>query len=130
MEARHLWAGLQLLDRQLLDRDGDMAGKVDDVELASDPDTGSLYVSAVLSGPGALAGRFGWRRLSPWLRYVHRRVTPLDTDPTRVPLRYVADIGDHVTLSLERSQVGSESTERWVRDHLIGHIPGASHAPE
>ncbi|MCU1374569.1 MAG: hypothetical protein JWO68_1855, partial [Actinomycetia bacterium] len=31
--ARRLWATLSLLDRQMLDRDGHMAGNVDDVEL-------------------------------------------------------------------------------------------------
>jgi hypothetical protein len=33
MAGRALEAGLQLLDRQLIDKDGRLAGKVDDLEL-------------------------------------------------------------------------------------------------
>ena len=100
MEARRFWAGLQLLDRQLLDRDGHMAGNVDDIELERDPDTGTLRISAILSGPGALAGRFGWHRLSPWLRRVHREVTPLGGDPTRVnPLAPAELVIDHSVIA-------------------------------
>jgi sporulation protein YlmC with PRC-barrel domain len=54
---------LHLLDRQLLDREGRMLGKVDDVEL-SDTGTGTaagLIITGVLTGPAALARRLGGR---------------------------------------------------------------------
>ena len=130
MEARELWAGLQLLDRQILDRDGYMAGNVDDLEIERTPDTGELHVTAVLSGPGALAGRFGWRRLSSWLWHIHQHERPAGHEPRRIPLRHVADIGDHVTVSLGREEMGSALTEHWVREHVIAHIPGSRHAAE
>ena len=57
-------AALQLLDRQLIDSDGAAAGKVDDLELTELED-GSLVVTAVLSGPGALAPRLGRRAPHP-----------------------------------------------------------------
>ena len=41
----------------------------------------------------------------------------------------VADIGNHVTVSLEHDELGSMHVERWVREHVIGHIPGSRHAP-
>lgn len=62
---------LHLLDRQVLDRNGEMLGKVDDIELLPTPE--GLTVTAVLTGPAAwwhrLGGRIGrtltdrWRRL-------------------------------------------------------------------
>jgi hypothetical protein len=71
---RRLDAALQLLDHQLIDRDGALVGKIDDLELARS-ETGHLVVTAILSGPGALGPRLPgvlgrsvlaiWRRLHP-----------------------------------------------------------------
>jgi hypothetical protein len=130
MPGRHLWAGLRLLDRQLVDRRGRLAGKVDDVELERSAATGLVFVVALVSGPGGLSGRLGRTRLSRWLRRAYPCVASTDGDPTVIPLRYIADIGNHITISLDHEQVGTASTERWVRDHIIGHIPGSGHAAE
>jgi sporulation protein YlmC with PRC-barrel domain len=127
-EAKRYWAALQLLDRQLIDRDGKMCGNVDDVELELHED-GTVHVSALLSGPGVLAPRIGLRRLGDWLRRAHAIVEGDGDDPARIALARVADIGDHVTVSLHREDLGTFHGERWVRDHLIGRIPGSRHAP-
>ena len=65
-------AVLHLLDRQVVDRDGLMVCKVDDVELTLTPD-GRWEVTGLLAGPPAIVPRFGgrlgegleerWRRL-------------------------------------------------------------------
>jgi hypothetical protein len=125
--ARRVWAGLQLLDRQLVDRDGRMAGCVDDLELTAGDEEGRLYVTAILSGPGAWT-----QRLGGWRRRVHAAVSPdgLDEDPTRIPFNVVSGIGNHVSLGAGLETVGSALTERWVRDHVVAHIPGSGHAPE
>jgi sporulation protein YlmC with PRC-barrel domain len=124
--ARVLHAALQLLDRQLVDREGLQCGKVDDLELSEPDEQGHVYVHAILSGPGALLGRTGHDRLGSWLRRAARQVIPIDRDdPVAIPMRYVADIGDHIALSLQASETASSGTERWVRDHVIGHIPGS-----
>lgn len=128
METRALWAALHLLDRQLIDRDGRMCGNVDDVELELDED-GRAYVSALLSGPGTLAPRLGMRRYGDWIRRAHALVDGDGEDPARIPLARVADINNHVTISLEHDEVGSVDGDRWVRDHVIGRIPGSRHAP-
>lgn len=129
-EGRRLWAGLQLLDRQLVDRNGRMAGCVDDLELARREEDGHLYVSAILSGPGALAQRLGRNRFGGWLRRVHALVSPAEGDPVRIAFKRVSDIGDHITVAAEREELGSASADRWVRDHVVAHIPGSGHAPE
>jgi len=51
-------AALNLLDRQIVDKDGRMAGTVDDLGLTEDP-KGPPYVTAILAGPGALARQVG-----------------------------------------------------------------------
>jgi len=130
-EGRHVWAGLKLLDRQLLDHEGLSAGCCDDIELTPFADDEQLYASAILSGPGSLAYRLGRRRLGRWLRRVHGHVAPGDNDdPTRIPFNVVSDLGAAIKLGLDVEQTGSNSGERWMRDHVIGRIPGNGHAPE
>ena len=150
---RQLWAALHLLDRQLLDRQGRMAGCVDDIELSPGAD-GSLYVSAILSGPGVLAPRLGaprfgaWRRRSQqlWADERHERHDQADhgdrvdghdrttgdgpPDPTRIPFGRVQQIASHITLAADSDELASYATERWVRDHVIGRLPDSDHAAE
>jgi sporulation protein YlmC with PRC-barrel domain len=131
-DARRLYAGLHLLDRQIIDREGRYAGKVDDLELARDEATGQLHVTALLSGPGTLAYRTGHHRLGRWLQRVNLFVFARgpDADPARIPLARVADIGNHVSFAGDHEEVASFSVERWVRDHVIGQIPGSGDAPQ
>jgi hypothetical protein len=122
MTGRDLFLSAHLLDRQLIDREGVRCGKVDDLELTLD-DTGSLTISAVVCGPGALLTRTGHTRLGRWLR----RLVPALTDghdPGRIPVRNVAQIGNHVTLSLTAAELATHLTERWTLDHVIAHLPG------
>lgn len=54
-------AALVLLDRQVLDTEGRMVGKVDDIELAPDDD-GGLRATGILLGAAALLPRLGGPR--------------------------------------------------------------------
>ena len=132
-EARAYYVGLQLLDRQLVDRSGRLVGKVDDLELDGDVG-GPVYISAILSGPGVLAQRLG-RRYGAWVQRVHKLVaegTPRGQgeDPARIPFWRVVEIGSCVELAAEHEELATYSTERWVADHVIEHLPGGLHAPE
>ena len=113
-------AGLHLLDRQVVDPDGRLVGKVDDLELEIDP-FGVLKVTALLQGPGALGPRFGGR-LGEWIvgiwRRLHSRAAPT---PRRIPMADVVAIDSvvHVGRSVEES-----AGELWVRTYVVGRIPG------
>ena len=127
---RVLHAGLQLLDRQVVDRTGRLCGKVDDLELSDPDEAGNLHVVAIVCGPGALLTRTRHRRLGHWLREMTRHVFPsARDDPVRVPFSSVADVGNHVTLAMDSEEVATFAVERWTRDHVIGHIPGSGHEP-
>jgi len=81
-------------------------------------------MSAVVCGPGALLTRTRHRRLGHWMR----RLIPLLSDGHdggRIPIRHVAEIGNHVTVSLAADQLASHHAERWVQDHIISHVPGS-----
>jgi len=129
MAGRRLYLGLHLLDRQLVDREGRLAGKVDDLELEQ-RDDGRLYVTAILAGPGVLAQRMGRRRFGPWLQQAVARLVDEHPAIQRIPLARVADIGNHVDLAVDRHELATFAAERWVQDHIISHIPGSRHAPE
>jgi hypothetical protein len=127
MSGRELYVALHLLDRQLIDHEGRLCGKVDDVELTESPE-GGLFVSAIVSGPGALCYRLDRRRLGRWLRWHVAAAMPSDDpDPDRIPIGRVSDISSAVTITLDQPTLASAAAEHWVRDHIIGHIPGSRH---
>lgn len=131
-EPRELLAGLHLIDHQILDREGWMAGKVDDLELElvdeSDPGAEPPVVTTILSGAGALAGRLQGR-LGRWLESIDARLSA-ERVPSRVPFELVTDVGSHVTVAVGRDDLETNRGERWACKTIVSHIPGAGHAPE
>lgn len=96
-------AALHLLDRQIVDVDGMLVGKVDDVELAEDPD-GTLVPTALMVGTAALLPRIG-DRLGQWLHTRYVRLAPADADRSRpgiVELDLVDDVTSEVRLTVGR----------------------------
>jgi sporulation protein YlmC with PRC-barrel domain len=126
---RRLDAHLNLLDRQIVDVDGRMVAKVDDVEIQERPD-GSYAVTALLVGPGVLGPRIGGVAgrcmTAVWSRLAHKD----RTDPGRIEMAAVADIGSAITLSVRRENLGVAGFETWTRTQVIEKIPGASHEPD
>ncbi|MGZ4677883.1 MAG: hypothetical protein ACXVJ7_09140 [Acidimicrobiia bacterium] len=123
-----LRAGLHLLDHQILDCDGWMAGNVDDLELSEDRDGGPPIVTAILSGAGALARRLGGRA-GRALEALDERLAA-EQVPSRVPFELVADIDSHVTVTVRREALETDRGEAWVRRRVVDHIPGAHRAAE
>jgi sporulation protein YlmC with PRC-barrel domain len=124
--ARRLDAALELLDRQLVDKDGRLAGKVDDLEL-TDPgeDLDPPRVMAILTGPEALAGRLR-TRFGRWLRQLSLRLLA-PQGPSRVPVEQVEEIGSSIRL---RVAVGRLGTGQGWAGRLIGRLPGAGDAAQ
>lgn len=130
MAGRTLEAGLHLLDRQLIDKDGRLAGKVDDLELELPTGGGPPTVTAILAGPGALSRRIGGR-FGAWLEAVANRLRDGDDQhPARVSFAVVKRIGSAIDLSVPKTELETERLEAWTRDHLIGRLPGAGDAPD
>ena len=117
----------ELMDRQILDHDGRMIGKVDDVELEQRDDN-RLYVTALLSGPGALGPRFGGALgtivTSSWSRLSGR------TEPARVEWSEVASVETVIRLAVGRTTVALDGFETWMRDRVIAAIPGSKVDPQ
>jgi hypothetical protein len=107
-------ARLHLLDRQLVDDDDNPVGIVDDLELDDveldsdiDPGTPGPQVTGLLSGQVLATRIFGG---TPW--------------------NLVASVGVTVKLKPTDMSFDVQWVERWLRDHIIAHIPGGRHAAE
>jgi sporulation protein YlmC with PRC-barrel domain len=125
--------GFDLLDRQILDVAGEAVGKVDDLELTVGDD-GAPRIAALLVGPQALGRRLGGR-LGRWVSGAAGRLHPAENpDPMRIPWSVVAqrehpvEAGSAVRLTVRRELLTEPALEQWLREHLIGRIPGADHA--
>jgi sporulation protein YlmC with PRC-barrel domain len=122
---RVLDAGLELLDRQMIDTNGRMAGNVDDLELTFAHEGGPPFVTAILAGPGALARRIGGR-LGDTIASVHERLQESHIEgPARISFGAVASIGSDVRLTVSRQDLEIYRFERWTRDTIVARIPGS-----
>ena len=118
-------AGLELLDRQMVDRDGRMAGNVDDLELTFPPESGPPVVTAVLAGPGALARRIGGT-IGTAIASIHERLQEEGVEgPARISFGAVRSIGSDVRLAVSRRDLEIYRFERWARDAIVARIPGS-----
>ncbi len=128
---REFGASFHLVDRQLVDPDGTLIGKVDDVEFAIDDEPDALpHVTALLSGLGALANHIGGDTGAALAAAERRLAERRDRQPSRVDIATVTDIASAVELDAVGKDLDTNRGERWVRDVIIDKIPGAGHAAE
>lgn len=118
---------LHLLDRQIIDSEGMLLGKADDVELSER--RGRLVATALLTGPAALLPRLGgvhgdalaerWRALRP--------TEPDRSTPWRVDLSLVHRLDNAFHLSVERDEVLAKEPV----GHRLSRLTGMEgHGPE
>ena len=111
---------LNLLDRQLLDSDGKMLGKVDDVELSAQED--GLAMTALLTGPAALlhrlGGHLGDELVTKWEQL--REAEPDRTRPWRIEIEQVHHLDSAVHLKVPRKGVLRRDKEA----HRLGRLTG------
>jgi hypothetical protein len=127
-------AALHLLDRQVIDPDGRLVCKVDDLELTEKPG-GELAVTGLLVGPGALGPRMGGYH-GRWMVAVWRRLRPDTSEepgPGRIDIKEVTEVDSAVHISRQARDVGElgiNGLETWLNEKLIARLPGATHEPE
>jgi sporulation protein YlmC with PRC-barrel domain len=111
---------LELLDRQLLDVDGLMLGKVDDVELTQTDE--GLAVTALLTGQVALLHRLGGSLGNEMVtKYVQLRPSESNRSrPWRIPVESVDRLDSAVHLKVHRD----ESVMRDIETFRLGTLTG------
>ncbi|MEU7796171.1 hypothetical protein AB0B11_22360 [Micromonospora tulbaghiae] len=117
----------RLLDRQIVDVDGRLVGRVDDIAFAVD-DEGFPYVDALLTGQGALGERIGGRVGRLLVAVADRFTDDPPVPPLRVPLAEVARVDSAVRLRCPAADLPPSPVEAWLRRHLIERIPGSGRA--
>jgi sporulation protein YlmC with PRC-barrel domain len=115
--------GRDILDQQVIDRKGELMGKVDGIVLELRKGMPPRVARLVIGGGTAA------RRIHPgfaaWLLRWRRRWGPPDDQPLEVPWSKVLKIGIDVKVDLEAEDTPALAWERWVRNRLIGRLPGA-----
>jgi len=115
--------GQALLDQQVVDRNGQLMGKVDGIVLevrAGKPPR----VARLIIGGGTAAHRVH-PRWGAWLLRWRRRWGPANDRPYEIPWSAVRKIGVDVKVDVAAEDTPAFSWEHWVRDRIIGRIPGA-----
>jgi sporulation protein YlmC with PRC-barrel domain len=111
--------GRDIMDQQVVDAEGLLMGKVDGVVLQVSRD-GEAHIEGIVIGGTTLLWRLN-RRLARWAEAKlggEGRIT-------YVPWSKVRKIGVDIKVDVEAPRTPSFRWEHWVRDHLIGRIPGA-----
>lgn len=121
--------GKHVVDKELLDRDGLRAGKVDDLllEIGEPRADGVLptpAVVAIICGPMALA--IDMPRPIQWLaRQIYRLLGVANPQPVEVGWEHVTAIDVVVHLDLARDEMGVMDVANAVNRRYIGRLPGA-----
>ncbi|HCG01137.1 MAG TPA: hypothetical protein DEV93_11410 [Chloroflexi bacterium] len=125
MEEPEVYLARDVLDKELVDKDGHKIGKVDDIVLDLRGDE-APRVRCIQSGRGTLAAHLGHtvQRISCWLQRV--ALGPEDqAGPDFVDWKHVTQIDVVVHLDLDREASGLKSTEDAIWNRWIRHIPWA-----
>jgi hypothetical protein len=113
-----------ILDKQVLDREQTKIGKVDGIiaELrAGEPPR----VAFVEIGTVALARRLG-PRIGRWASRLGERLGgEAHREPYRIAWSRVRDIGVDIEVDIDVRETTIFDWQDWLRDHVIGRIPGS-----
>lgn len=112
-----------VLDNELVDVNGQIAGKVDGIvlELRANAPPRVAFVEV---GPVTLARRLN-RRFGDWVARFDARFGPGRGAPIRIPFTRVSPAGPTLRLDLAADRTPLYAVERWLRDKIICRIPGA-----
>jgi sporulation protein YlmC with PRC-barrel domain len=112
-----------LLEKQVLDKDGEKVGRVDGVTLRLRPGK-PPEIEALEIGMPALLRRFGPRPAEAAARW-ERRLGVASGEPLRIEPARIRNVGNDVEVDLDGSRTNALAWERWIRTRFISRIPGA-----
>jgi hypothetical protein len=110
-----------VLDNQLIDREGRQMGKVDGVVLEL-VEGEAPRVAALVTGPQVLWGRVH-PRLARWARRAERLWHR--GGECRIAWAAVRDVGIDIEVDLDAEKTPALALERWLREKIVRRIPGS-----
>jgi sporulation protein YlmC with PRC-barrel domain len=111
--------GRDILDQQVVDGAGRLMGKVDGIVLEPPEGEDARIAGIVIGGTTLL-----WRIHRGLARWAERKLRG-EGRTTFVPWAKVTKIGIDIKVDVDAPRTRAFHWENWVRDHLIGRIPGA-----
>jgi hypothetical protein len=126
--AKQLSLVRDVLDKQLLDRQRNPMGRVDGIILALGSSTTPPRVTQIEVGITTLARRVH-PRLAEWCRAIGKKSGLRRGRPVRIAWAKVESIEKELKLDLTAEHSELLVRERWLRDHVIRHIPGGARKP-
>jgi len=111
----------EVLDKQIVNRNGQYLGKVDGLIITVG--RGRPCVTQLETGGTVLATRIH-SRLGAWAAALRRRWGDGDPTPERIPWSHVDSVGITVTVDADARTSRARAWERWLRRHVVSHIPG------
>lgn len=112
-----------VLDKQIHDPQDCKIGKVDGIVIALRKGRPPRIIALEL-GVATLARRIH-RGLGDWIARMERRRGMTKNEVVRIRFEHVVTTGIDVTVNVEAKRTGALKWEDWLKDHVIGHIPGS-----
>jgi hypothetical protein len=112
-----------LLDKQLIDRDGEALGRADGVVMAYSADAPPRIMYFEL-GAQTLARRLP-RPFQGVVAWLGHRLSPRGSSPYRLEVSRIIELGRMIKIDIDGTRSAARETERWVRDHIVSRIPGS-----
>jgi sporulation protein YlmC with PRC-barrel domain len=113
----------EVLDKQLVDRAGENAGRVDGIVLVLRQGKPPVVADFVVS-PITLFARLN-ERFAAWYAKVDRRFGPERGKPFRIPRTRVTRYGTTLELDFDVEQSPINALEDYLRVHVVERLPGA-----
>jgi sporulation protein YlmC with PRC-barrel domain len=111
--------GRDIMDQQVVDADGRLMGKVDGVVLEPHEGEAARLAGLIIGGTTLL-----WRIHRRLARWAEARLGG-EGRITYVPWSKVLKVGVDIKVDVVAAHTPAFHWEEWVREHLIGRIPGA-----
>jgi hypothetical protein len=112
-----------LLDSQLVDRDGEAMGCVDGIVMSWSADAPPRVTHLELGG-ATLARRLP-RPFQGMLGWLAHKLTPRGDEPYRIEVARIMHVGRNIQIDIDAARSAARASERWVRDHITSRIPGS-----
>jgi hypothetical protein len=113
----------EVLDNQLVDRNTQRMGRADGI-VAVLHQGQPLRLAYIESGPLTQAGRVH-PRLARWLAVLVARLGIRRMESFRIPWSHVLDVGLDIDVDVDVEHMPAFAVEHWLRQHIIGRMPGA-----
>lgn len=112
-----------VLDNQIVDREGRKMGKVDGIVVLL-RESKPPRLSYIETGGTTLAHRLH-TRLGKWAESIGRRWGVRRGRPFRIEWKAVREVGIEVEVNLKADETPARDWEKWLNKNVVGRIPGS-----